>query len=232
MVQTRTYGGFSDTLEVYEDLHPDVQALVDAAGFGQVIRILTVWNGDLPLIWALAERWHDTTNTFHLPLGEMTMTPSDLAALSGLRVGGEPIPFDNRIHTDQAAQQWYLGFAPSIESKLVRYTAMREPALGEPASAMEADQKARCYLLFLFGACIYANKRNLVHLSYLPALRDLRSASRYDWGSACLASCYTFMGLMSRRKGAIAGFWRLWEVQFTLLHRTSIHYLLYLLYLF
>ncbi|KAI8563686.1 hypothetical protein RHMOL_Rhmol03G0128600 [Rhododendron molle] len=72
---------------------------------------------------------------------------------------------------------------------------------------------ARVYLLYLFGATLYANKRAIVHLSYLPALYDLRTASRYNWGGAALGTCYGFMGESSRGKKAAAGYWRIWEVE-------------------
>ncbi|KAI8530045.1 hypothetical protein RHMOL_Rhmol11G0024000 [Rhododendron molle] len=58
---------------------------------------------------ALAERWWDTTNTFHFRFGEMTVTPLDFAAITGLRVGGEPIPFDPSIDLDDTALEWFLG---------------------------------------------------------------------------------------------------------------------------
>lgn len=80
---------------------------------------------------ALAERWWDTTNTFHLPrLGEVTLTPADLTGLTGLRVGGTPIPWDFGIHRSDAALQWYLGvtryeLSPEPDGGLVHVGAIR-----------------------------------------------------------------------------------------------------------
>lgn len=70
---------------------------------------------------ALVERWHDTTNTFHFPVGEMTVTPLDFAAITSLRIGGDPIPFDTGIHRDEAALRWFLGRVPSRDEKMVKY---------------------------------------------------------------------------------------------------------------
>ncbi len=211
---TRSYGGVAECLQIFEQLDPSVRELVEAAGFGPIISIMTPWNGDLPLIYALAERWSDTTNTFHLPAGELTMTPADFAAITGLRVGGEPIPYDNRLVDDREAMTWYLGIVPRTEARMARYTQLKVVCKGLPESSFQAEQKARCYLLYVFGATLFANRRCLVHLSMLPALRDLRTAGRFDWGGAILATCYVFLGSMSRAKGAIAGFWRAWEVKF------------------
>jgi hypothetical protein len=39
----------------------------------------------------LAERWRPETHTFHLPVGEMTVTLGDVSALWGLPIDGVPI---------------------------------------------------------------------------------------------------------------------------------------------
>lgn len=48
-------------------------------------------------------------NTFHFRFGEMTITPLNFAAIIGLRVGGDPIPFDSGLHLDPTAVEHYLG---------------------------------------------------------------------------------------------------------------------------
>jgi len=40
------------------------------------------------LLMTLCERWHLKTSTFHMPLGEMTVTLDDLACLSIFRLKG------------------------------------------------------------------------------------------------------------------------------------------------
>lgn len=71
---------------------------------------------------------------------------------------------------------------------------------------------ARAYLLYLFGASLYPSRHNKVHLSYLPALRDLRTTLRFDWGGAALGRVYGFLGDASRTEQAAARYWRIWEV--------------------
>jgi len=46
---------------------------------------------DVSLMQGLAERWRPETHTFHLPVGEMTVTLGDVSALWGLRIDGDPI---------------------------------------------------------------------------------------------------------------------------------------------
>ncbi|KAI0497075.1 hypothetical protein KFK09_023403 [Dendrobium nobile] len=46
---------------------------------------------DHALIGALVERWCPLTNTFHLPVGEMTITLQDVQLILGIRIDGAPI---------------------------------------------------------------------------------------------------------------------------------------------
>ncbi|RVX02949.1 Serine/threonine-protein phosphatase 7 long form-like [Vitis vinifera] len=46
---------------------------------------------DWGLITSLVERWRPETHTFHLPVGEMTITLQDVAVILGLRIHGLPI---------------------------------------------------------------------------------------------------------------------------------------------
>lgn len=98
---------------------------MDAAGFGLFIPMLTAVKSDHALLTVLAERWWDTSNTLHIPIGEMTVTPLDFAALTGLRVGGEPIPFDLGIHRDTAALEWFLGQVPEGGAETVHHDQFR-----------------------------------------------------------------------------------------------------------
>ncbi|KAI8571324.1 hypothetical protein RHMOL_Rhmol01G0110900 [Rhododendron molle] len=142
----------------------------------------------------------------------MTVTPADFAAITGLRVGGEPIPFDSDIQNDRVTLEWFLGDAPKIEEGMAKYEQFTKYLKKEVTTEQEAEKMARAYLLYLFGATLYPNRRSRVHLSYLPALRDLRTASRFDWGGAALGTAYVFLGNSSRTGKSTAGYWRVWEL--------------------
>ncbi|KAI8546936.1 hypothetical protein RHMOL_Rhmol07G0158400 [Rhododendron molle] len=202
------FGGACRSLALYETLTQRVRELVDAAGFGEFIWTLTRSRIDHAVLVALAERWRDTTNTFHLLIGEMTVTPADFAAITGLRVGGGPIPFDSGIQNDQVALEWFLVEAPRIEEGMARYDQFAKYLKKKVNTEEEAEQMAGAYLLYLFGATLYPNRRSKVHLSYLLALRDLRTVSRFDWGGAALGTAYAFLGHSSRTGKSTAGYWR------------------------
>jgi beta-galactosidase/beta-glucuronidase len=50
---------------------------------------LTWFNFDAPLIAAFMDRWRPETHTFHLPIGEMTLSLEDAAMFEGLSCAGE-----------------------------------------------------------------------------------------------------------------------------------------------
>ncbi|KAI8568937.1 hypothetical protein RHMOL_Rhmol02G0239600 [Rhododendron molle] len=209
----RGFGGPCSSLALYIGLPPKVRELVDAASFREFIQTLTVpVRNDHVVLVALAERWRDTSNTFHLPPGEMTVMLSDFAAITGLRVGGEPIPFDSGIHVDPAALEWFLGEVPQVERGAARYAQFIRYSKKKPSNEHEEAQIARAYLLYMFGASLLPGRGSTVHLSYLPALKDLRAASRFDWGGAALGTAYQFFGDASRNGQSMAGYWRVWEL--------------------
>jgi hypothetical protein len=53
------------------------------------------FNFDAPLIAAFMDRWRPETHTFHLPVGEMTLSLEDAVMLGGLLCVGEAMgPID------------------------------------------------------------------------------------------------------------------------------------------
>ncbi|KAI8529994.1 hypothetical protein RHMOL_Rhmol11G0019500 [Rhododendron molle] len=143
----------------------------------------------------------------------MTVTPLDFAVITGLRVGGEPIPFDPSINLDDTASEWFLGRVPRHSGGVAEYGQFTKYWDHEPADDVEAAQMARAYLLYLFGASLFPFRRSRVHLSYLAGQVDLRPARQYDWGGAALCTLYCFLGAASRGVGdTIGGYWRVIEV--------------------
>ena len=72
-----------------------MKQMVAGLGFDGIIASLTYgsYASSQAATCALIERWMDTTHTFHLPFSEMTVTPFDFAAITGLSFSGEPVPF-------------------------------------------------------------------------------------------------------------------------------------------
>ncbi|CAI0389938.1 unnamed protein product [Linum tenue] len=82
---------------------------------------------DASLITALVERWRPETSTFHMLLGEVTITLEDVATLSGLLIDGEA------VIVDVPNQEWLatciklLGHAPTdLSGGVVRMSWLKE----------------------------------------------------------------------------------------------------------
>ncbi|XP_027915264.1 uncharacterized protein LOC114174604 [Vigna unguiculata] len=67
--------------------HPSVAPFVLASGLSSLCDILYEYI-DLGLVLGFVERWHPETNTFHLPIGEMTITLDDVWSLLHLSISG------------------------------------------------------------------------------------------------------------------------------------------------
>ncbi|XP_028104430.1 protein MAINTENANCE OF MERISTEMS-like isoform X1 [Camellia sinensis] len=151
----------------------------------------------------------------------MTMTPYDFSMLTGIRVGGDLIPFDIDMDEWEAAQIYLLGEVPPLACPgFVRYSWFKvqfrvQPALVEeaPMTQEAVERYARGFLMFLLGTTIFADRANTVPLYLLSALVDITRILRFDWGGAALATLYEYMSSASRCSGQLlGGYWRAWEL--------------------
>ncbi|CAH9146681.1 unnamed protein product, partial [Cuscuta epithymum] len=175
---------------------PRVLAYVRAAGFFTLHRLVATVPLDRALLTALLERWRQETHSFHLPVGEVTVTLGDVAVLTGLEV-------DGRAVTGTACRQWVdecerlLGIRPVLRADL-QGSSLRMPWLREHFQALPPDademiiqQHARAYILMMMGASIFADKSgNEVQVLHLPLLERFDVAAQFSWGSATLAYLY------------------------------------------
>ncbi|KAK3036178.1 hypothetical protein RJ639_030248 [Escallonia herrerae] len=138
---------------------------------------------DRHLIGALVERWRSETNTFHFPLGELTITLEDVGFILGLPVTGRPViapPSEatnkrtaRDFFTSIPQDQFSTGVLPDnyTDQMLVLYT--------------------QAFLLWVMGAILFpTTSKNTVSVKYLPLLGNLLEVGDYAWGAATLAYLY------------------------------------------
>lgn len=143
------------------------------------------------------------------------MTPFDFSMLTGIGVGGDPIPFDTDMGEWDAAQIFLLGARPPLSRpQFVRYSWFEDHfRVQAPATDEEVEQYARGFIMFLPGTTFFADRANTVALYLLNALMDVTRIRRYDWGGAGRATLYGYMSSSSRRSGhLLGGYWRAWEL--------------------
>ncbi|KAL3532162.1 hypothetical protein ACH5RR_005683 [Cinchona calisaya] len=169
------------------------------AGFESVASLGRI-SVDHALITSLVERWRPETHSFHLPIGEATITLQDVEVLWGLHIDGPPVTGRDTTHSADAWSQLcmeLLGFMPARSDidggrlKVGCLSAALDRPLPDNATDDMCRQMARTYLLILIGGILFPdNSGNKVPLLYLQLLRDLETVGLYSWGSAVLGTLY------------------------------------------
>ncbi|XP_050908602.1 protein MAIN-LIKE 2-like [Lathyrus oleraceus] len=183
---------------------PLIEPYIRGCGFGNLLNIVS-YSVDYKFILALLERWRPETHTFHLPIGECTVTLEDVYMLLGLRIDGKAVNgkvnhvndicnellgaplLDDEPEGDTSSQARGQG----INLKYLRqyYNSI---VLSEDSTEYEKIIKARCYIMILFGNFLFPESTgNSVNIMYLPLLRNINKVNTYSWGSAVLAHLYS-----------------------------------------
>ena len=166
-------------------------------------------------LWALLERWWDTTNTFHMAWGEITITPLEFAMITGLPFSERNVTFDSELTWRSAAARDLLGPVVDLseDDSHASVTVLVDAICGEGVSA---EQRVRLFLLVLVSRVIAPSRNSRVHISFLSALRDLRAVSSYNWGGLAYSHLLYEMGRASRTAlgsdPSMAALWSVLEV--------------------
>ncbi|PON32401.1 Aminotransferase-like mobile domain containing protein [Trema orientale] len=159
-----------DIINWYNELPLPVRNKVDAAEFRPLLSTQPITNLDGSLIQALAEKWWDTTHSFHFEhMGEMTLTPKDFSALTGLAVAGSPIRIDMNAHRRNADIVKYFGPAfRSVICRSVRVKWICETYRNQQCSNNEEeDILVRVFTLALIGSTIFSRSNGRQQLDDL-----------------------------------------------------------------
>ncbi|KDP30886.1 hypothetical protein JCGZ_15495 [Jatropha curcas] len=197
--KARAGGSFTDASAFWDLLDPPMRARVVAAGFGDYAAGLRRTQPRFPptMRYALMERWNDCTHTFIFGFGQMTLTPADYTAITGLRFDGPVAPLDARYQTVALGAQLVrtlLGVTTQT-----RYTAQGcvsyEVVYRFWAEQIWTRLAAWRELPLL---CTSQNKGDPV---VLVCLRDLSQVGSYDWATPALAHLYHGLDVWTRGSG-------------------------------
>ncbi|XP_028215218.1 protein MAIN-LIKE 1-like [Glycine soja] len=106
---------------------PTIEGLIAGTGLSPLIAC-SVDTGDRGLLSAFMERWHRETSSFHLPMGELTITLDDVSSLLHLPVIGDLHAFEP-LHVDDAVQMLVDLLMVSLESVRAETVQCRGPYL-------------------------------------------------------------------------------------------------------
>ncbi|KAH1202852.1 Protein MAIN-LIKE 1 [Glycine max] len=179
-------------------LVPAIEGLVAGTGLSPLIAC-SVDTGDRGILSAFVERWHRETSSFHLSVGELTITLDDVSSLLHLPIIGDLHAFEP-LHVDDAVQMLVDLLMVSPESARAETVQCHGPYVRlqwvrdiyeRRFQAGHWTTAARAYLLHLLGCTLFANKSATnVHVVYLEALHDLSMTERYAWGVTALVHMY------------------------------------------
>ncbi|KAL5193461.1 Protein MAIN-LIKE 2 [Glycine soja] len=171
---------------------PEIEGMVATTGLSPLIDC-SVIIGDPGLISAFVERWHSETSTFHLPVGELTITLDDVSSILHLPITGALHSF-HALSTEEA--RFLLTELLEVSAEEARAeTALTRGAyvrLGWVRDIYETRCQARqwivaarAYLLHLVGVAA------LVHM-YDQLDEACRTTTRQLAGYLTLLQCWIY----------------------------------------
>ena len=180
-------------------LDPRMLPLLQRTGFYGVARVSSL-QLDWSLVSALVERWRPETHSFHLSMGDVTITLQDVVVLLGLPVDGRALICDVSPGPDMSWRGYVesiFGHAPDVERfngarlQLSFFSSITPHVLPDGASVEELTHYTRCYLVWLIGGILFTDHSGgSIHPMFLHFLRDLDTCGEYSWGSGVLAFLY------------------------------------------
>ncbi|CAL5330229.1 unnamed protein product [Camellia sinensis] len=162
------------------------------------------------VVSSFVERRQPETNTFHLTVGEMTITLDDVATILGLPIVGKSISVrklsERRaialvVNTLEIDEQEVRHKMCSAGGNSVRLEWLRAHFhnITDNDSMERIVYAGRACLLFLLGCTLFSDKTGTrVSVVYLSLLSDLTTVSSYTWDAAALAYLYRQKGYASR----------------------------------
>ena len=96
-------GSVSHIFVWYWALTKDTKTLVCVAGFEPIMCLLLESSTNGILVQVLADRWLDTTHTFHIARMDLTVTPHDFHWMTDLRADGSIINLEVELSVQLGA---------------------------------------------------------------------------------------------------------------------------------
>ena len=222
----RTFGVVGEVFKYFPDelLEDDgFHNIMGQSGFGALFQGLQAQgNRACPmLVLGLLEWWWDTTNSFHFPWGEMTLTPLDFTMISGLAFTSTPCPMDLTISTLHPQLEEWLGPIAAQFPKGRGHSTVSPDLLGQGLllEGTTTLQKCRILLMLMICNCIAVDKgaATRCQLRYLAALADMSQVHTYDWAGLAYGCLIRSMRQACRQLNgsvnvSIVGYWRVLEV--------------------
>jgi len=132
-------------------------------------------------VCTMSKRWHEETNSFHLPVGEMTITLDDVACLLGIPITGRLLP-DRELTSEEGLEMIQVELTAKAAAKEMTKQGAAHDSFGvlkrryeellnscnqllEPDTQEEQDERAqvrlaciKAFLMLLLGWTLFSCK--------------------------------------------------------------------------
>ncbi|XP_059070641.1 protein MAINTENANCE OF MERISTEMS-like [Cryptomeria japonica] len=170
---------FPSTQRLRPELSIQDRIAIEEMGLRHVLYV-PEFRANMGLLTALAERWHSETCTFHLPMGEMTVTLEDVYRILHIPIDGELIPYD-RDGDGEALRRVFQDPGLEMRAGHVAWDTMTATGLALPAVIGGAISGFLCPNRPTRGLAV----------GWGGALETLVTEhTRYAWGPCVLAHLY------------------------------------------
>ncbi|XP_016195952.1 serine/threonine-protein phosphatase 7 long form homolog [Arachis ipaensis] len=161
--------------------------------------------GHSALLSALVERWRPETHTFHLPVGEVTVTLEDVSYILGLPINGEAVTGKSDSSHQFLVENCIACFArePGPDDHVlgkVNIAWVRRCRDTEPCDTQESlERYIGAHIFCVLGTIVFPDKSTVsLNSKFLPLLRDFHRISEYSGGAASLTHLYRSLCRASR----------------------------------
>ena len=187
---------------------PKIEGLVADTGLSSLLTC-SLDKGDRGLLSTFAERWYKKTSSFHLPIGEMSITLDDVPSLLHLPIIGAYHTYD-AIDIEQAMEllvellrvttQEAVYETEQCREAYVRLAWLRD-VYRTKCHARQWRLATKAYLLHLVGFTLFANKSATnISVVFLDAFCNLNQCGGFSCEAVTLVHMYENLNYASLHK--------------------------------
>ncbi|XP_042518516.1 protein MAINTENANCE OF MERISTEMS-like [Macadamia integrifolia] len=152
---------------------------------------------NLALVGPLMEKWWPSTHSFHVPVGEITITPLYFYASTGVPFGGRPMTRPETLTAREFADLTGLTIVTNQTHIHLRDISARWWRTDLWVNLGNMAQVIRSFLLFAMGQCLFSDLRVGVDICLVFFFEDLQEVDSWDWGGAIYAYLLWTLDLLS-----------------------------------
>ncbi|QHO54475.1 uncharacterized protein DS421_2g57100 [Arachis hypogaea] len=152
------------------------------------------------LLSALVERWRPEAHTFHLPVGEVTVTLEDVSYILGLPINGEAVTGRSDSSHQFLVENCIACFGrePGPQNHMLGKVNLAWVRRCRDTQE-SVERYVRAHIFCVLGTVVFPDKSTTsLNSKFLPLLRDFHRISEYSWGAVSLAHLYRSLCRASR----------------------------------